>query len=74
MSRYNPVGISCPEHGYQYGRTRCRCGFDPLFPKHSSSSAVKGASLQPTGNGVAAFSIPLDLVNDQFQRDADVIE
>lgn len=62
----------------QVGRTRCAiCGRDPLFPKVTSSSAgdpLIGASLQPTGNGAAAFSIPFDVVHDQYQDIGDVAE
>lgn len=73
MSRYNPVGITCPQHGYQYGRTRCRCGFDPLFPKINRQDATPPGPdvLGRADDSVSPLSF--DLVHDQFQDVGDSV-
>lgn len=49
----DPVGITCPVHGLQAGRTICKwCSFDPL----SSRLSIPAEALPRTFTGVAVFS------------------
>lgn len=61
--------ITCPNHGDQPGRTRCRwCGFDPLKSVNRQAlSSLPGA----LARGDAGLSFPLDVAQDQFQHIGD---
>lgn len=52
----DPIGMRCPDHGWQEAVTRCRwCKFDPLKSSSSGSNASSPAIL-PLGE--PAFSLP----------------
>lgn len=72
----SPPILICPTHGNQGARITCKwCSvsiFDDLVKRPAGNSSPEPDDL---GRAVQApVSFPLDLLHDQFQRGADVIE
>lgn len=75
------LGIVCPVHDLQPGRTRCRwCGFDPIKLERSSrnsrisSSAVALPPVRAPLDGAVLSSFPVGIEKDAYQVTCDVVE
>ena len=59
------IGVTCPTHGWQIGRTVCQfCTFNPFKTRRSSSLA---------GLGVRPLSYSHEIAHDQFGHDGDAL-